>query len=67
MEQALTREYEGIGLGLSICKRIVDLFQGKIWFDSVLGEGTTFYFTFPDLIINVLSPIDHEDPFLKLS
>lgn len=66
IEQTLTREFEGIGLGLNICKRIVDLFGGKIWFESKLGVGTTFYFTFPDLIINVLTPIDVNDPFLKL-
>lgn len=33
------------GIGLSIVKKIVEFYQGKIWFESQIGEGTTFYFT----------------------
>ncbi|MDF2461450.1 MAG: two-component sensor kinase, involved in phosphate sensing [Candidatus Saccharibacteria bacterium] len=44
-----TRTIGGTGLGLYLCRRVIELFNGRIWIESKLGEGSTFKFSLPRL------------------
>ncbi len=51
VDSSRTRQYGGSGLGLSITKSIIDAHDGKIWVESKVGEGSTFYIWLPHPII----------------
>lgn len=52
LDSSATRKHGGTGVGLHVCKSLIDAFGGRIWADSMLGKGSTFSFTIPRIASN---------------
>ena len=55
-DASTTRTYGGTGLGLAISKKLVDAMDGRIWAESVVGEGTTFHVVVPTEALDEVAP-----------
>lgn len=51
-DSSISIQYGGTGLGLAICKKIIDMFGGEIGVDSILDQGSRFWFTIPEEIVD---------------
>ena len=59
VDSSTTREHGGTGIGLSICKGIIDAHGGKIWAESKVGQGATFHILLPKNLTKTLGSKNH--------
>lgn len=58
-------EYQGTGIGLAICKKIIQQLEGKIWVTSILNEGSSFHFSLPKSILLGRSETPNENVLIE--
>lgn len=67
LDSKRNRNIEGTGLGLPICKNLLDLMGGSIWFESEYGKGSTFYIEIPQKLVGEMFEIPHFEKEKKVA